>query len=164
MQRYLNILLVPLLFISPLALSDEDAQQEENNATKSPPEFSSMDTDEDGQISKEEFDQFRKPEGSEDEEESDNESGLSAFSSFDKNKDGFVSESELAAHAKYSNPGNGTGELKNKPDGGESEARSNSSNGKGKSSGKGNSGGNKGGGNKGGSDKGGNKGGKGKDK
>ncbi|KJY70789.1 hypothetical protein TW78_15080 [Vibrio coralliilyticus] len=162
MQRYLNILLVPLLFISPFALSDEDAQQEESNATKSPPEFSSMDTNEDGQISKEEFDQFRKPEGSEDEEESENESGLSAFSSFDKNKDGFVSESELAAHAKYSNPGNGTGELKNKPDGGGSEARSNSSNGN--SGGKGNSGGNKGGGNKGGSDKGGNKGGKGKDK
>ncbi|WP_333004586.1 hypothetical protein [Vibrio coralliilyticus] len=162
MQRYLNILLVPLLFISPLALSDEGAQQEESNATKSPPEFSSMDTNEDGQISKEEFDQFRKPEGSEDEEESENESGLSDFSSFDKNKDGFVSESELAAHAKYSNPGNGTGELKNKPDGGGYEARSNSSNGN--SGGKGNSGGNKGGGNKGGSDKGGNKGGKGKDK
>ncbi|WP_239424409.1 hypothetical protein [Vibrio galatheae] len=80
-----------------------------------------MDTDGDGKASLEEFNQFRKGGDDNDEvttQDLDNDDSmagkakLSAFASFDKDKDGFVTQEELNAYAKYSNPGNGTGELK----------------------------------------------------
>lgn len=146
---------------------EEEEVGDDDNRTKTPPELSVIDTDGDGQISLEEFNAYRgTTEDDEEEEEESDEGGLSAFASFDKDRDGFVTEEELNAHAKYSNPGNGTGELLNREDDVEGVAtsrgkgNSNSNKGSSSSSNSGNS--NKGGGNRGGGNS--NKGGKGKDK
>ncbi|NVD06745.1 hypothetical protein FCU94_07440 [Vibrio sp. JPW-9-11-11] len=154
-----------------LVAAEEEADV--NNRTKVAPNVEDMDNDGDGLVSQDEFNQFRlgssEPQEEEEQEgiesdEDENRSGLSAFASFDKDKDGFVTQEELNAHAKYSNPGNGTGELKTQKqqlrssNEAGSQSKSNS-----KGSGNSNKGGgssNRGGGNKGGGDK----GGKGKDK
>ncbi|EEX92455.1 hypothetical protein VIA_003100 [Vibrio orientalis CIP 102891 = ATCC 33934] len=163
-----------ILFVAGLAMITvhsyaEEEVDDENNRTKTPPSIEEMDTDGDGLVSAEEFDLFRSgvegeldeddEEGSE-ESETENDSGLSAFASFDKDKDGFVSEEELAAHAKYSNPGNGSGELKtSKQEAREAKAasRNESSSSSSQSSSKGNNGnkGNSGGGNSSGNNTGG---------
>ncbi|KOO13475.1 hypothetical protein AKJ18_19040 [Vibrio xuii] len=146
------------LFVAGLAMVTvqsyaEEEVDEDNNRTKTPPSVEEMDTDGDGLVSAEEFDVFRLGvEGEEGETETENDSGLSAFASFDKDKDGFVTEEELAAHAKYSNPGNGTGELKtSKQEAREAKAasRNESSSSSSQSSSKGNSGNKGSGGNKG---------------
>lgn len=101
--------------------SEEESDEGDVKASKTPPAYNVLDLDQDGQVSKQEFDDYRNTQTEEGEE-----SRLSAFASFDKDRDGFVSESELQAHAKYSNPGNGTGELKtNKHNEGTSQSSSN---------------------------------------
>lgn len=159
------VILVTLASFNLFA-EEEVENGDDNNRTKTPPELSVMDTDGDGKVSAEEFNQYRgtrdDDEVEEEESEDDGTDGrnkLSAFASFDKDKDGFVTQEELNAHAKYSNPGNGTGTLKGSDD--EPEQASPTS-GKGKSGDKGNhnSGKDKGGKDKGSKDK----GDKGKDK
>lgn len=102
-----SLLIIGLLLVVNPVLADED-DMDEATKVKVAPDFQVMDEDKDGVVSKEEFDAFR---STMDDGEEEEESSLSAFASFDKDKDGFVSEEELAAHAKYSNPGNGTGTL-----------------------------------------------------
>jgi len=167
--------IVTLLLYSNAYAEEEEVIDGDNDRTKTPPTIEQMDTDGDGKVSLEEFNQFRQvsddendgeegDEESDDPESQDGGSQLSAFASFDKDKDGFVTQEELNAHAKYSNPGNGTGELKTSKQS-SSQATSNSSSSSkgnsGRSESRGNSGykggGNRGGGNSGGS---GNKGGK----
>lgn len=169
MLKELKWLVVLLALTSFNLFAEEEVDGEEgNNRTKTPPELAVIDTDGDGKLSIEEFNQYRgtdedEDEDVEEEEESDSGDGknkLSAFASFDKDKDGFVTQEELNAHAKYSNPGNGTGTLKAVDE--ETEGVQSSSS-KGKSGDKGNrsdSGKDKGGKDRGGKDK----GGKGKDK
>lgn len=92
------------------------AMEEESTPKFTPPSFELVDQDENGEVSLSELDAYRKTM----QEEMENEDGqqmnrrdsVSAFASFDKNKDGVVTEEEFAAHARYSNPGNGTGMLK----------------------------------------------------
>ncbi|KGY12249.1 hypothetical protein NM22_13355 [Vibrio tubiashii] len=172
MNRLTSIAAIVMLVLCSNAYAqEEEAVEGDSDRTKTPPSIEQMDTDGDGMASLEEFNQFRQvsddendgeesDEDSDDPESQDGEKKLSAFASFDKDKDGFVTQEELNAHAKYSNPGNGTGELKASKQSNR-QATSNSS-----SSSKGNSGrsesrgnsGNKGGGNRGGGS--GNKGGK----
>lgn len=160
-------LLVTLLTIFVFGAQAEEEQSDINNRSKLSPDIADMDSDGDGVVSKEEFNQFRLGSSGEEsdegtEEESDNDDGntLSAFASFDKDKDGFVTQQEIDAHAKYSNPGNGTGELKEQKQQIRSTIQSDKVSESNSRSGSNKGGGNKGGGNKGGSDK----GGKGKDK
>ncbi|WP_394125573.1 hypothetical protein [Vibrio hepatarius] len=174
MNKLMTLLVAGLAMVTVHSYAEEEVD-EDNNRTKTPPSIEEMDTDGDGLVSADEFNAFRlgaegevveEEEGSdEDEADTENESGISAFASFDKDKDGFVSEEELAAHAKYSNPGNGTGELKiSKQEAREAKAASRSesssssssqgNSNKGNGGNKGNSG-NRGGGNSGGSNKGG---------
>jgi Ca2+-binding EF-hand superfamily protein len=177
MNRLMTLLVAGLAMVTVQSSAEEEVD-EDNNRTKTPPSIEEMDTDGDGLVSAEEFDVFRlgvegevdeedEEGGEERETETENASGLSAFASFDKDKDGFVTEEELAAHAKYSNPGNGTGELKtSKQEAREAKAasRNESSSSSSQSSSKGNSGnkgsggnkgnsGNRGGGNSGGNNK-----------
>lgn len=173
MDKLTSVLIAMLAMVS-FNLAAAEEEEDVNNRTKVAPTVEEMDSDGDGVVSQEEFNQFRlgssdseseqeeEQEGTENDED-ENRSGLSAFASFDKDKDGFVTQEELNAHAKYSNPGNGTGELKTQ----KQQMRSSSevgsqskSNNKGGNSNKGSGSSNRGGGNKGGSDK----GGKGKDK
>ncbi|MDG3086543.1 EF-hand domain-containing protein [Vibrio hannami] len=100
-----KLILINILFIGSLGSSFA-------NGSKTQPDFNLLDTDSDGLISAEEFDAYRSSVNLDEDEQTDDRDGVSAFPSFDKDKDGFISESELASHAKYSNPGNGTGTLK----------------------------------------------------
>lgn len=164
-------LLVALSATVSFHVASVEEVEDENNRTKVAPIVEEMDFDGDGLVSEEEFNQFRHGSSGadlqqEDEQEGvevdvdENRSDLSAFASFDKNKDGFVTQQELNAHAKYSNSGNGTGELKAQkqqlPSTNETSSQSKSNK---KSSGNSNKGG--GNSNRG---SGSNKGGKGKDK
>ncbi|WP_391087072.1 hypothetical protein [Vibrio sp. NH-UV-68] len=160
--------LVALLTILVFGAQAEE-ESDINNRSKLSPDIADMDSNGDGLVSKDEFNQYRlgssdqePEEGAEEESEVDNDDGnkLSAFASFDKDKDGFVTQQELDAHAKYSNPGNGTGELKEQKQQIRATAQSDKASESNNRSGSNKGGGNKGGGNKGGSDK----GGKGKDK
>ncbi|MDG3085496.1 hypothetical protein P7F88_05020 [Vibrio hannami] len=167
MNKFTNLLVALLTTVSFLAVSAEEVE-DENNRTKVAPIVEEMDSDGDGLVSKEEFNQFRlggsgtvsQQEGEQEGDDDESQIGLSAFASFDKNKDGFVSQDELNAHAKYSNPGNGTGELKAQK---QQLLSTNQASSQSKSSKKSGGNSNKGGGN---SNRGGgsNKGGKGKDK
>ncbi|MEX0336727.1 hypothetical protein [Vibrio tubiashii] len=162
----LTAVLLALAFFNAYA-EEEEGEETGSNRTKTPPSVEDIDTDGDGLVSQEEFNQFRQGDDDDDEEEGDESEqegdGLSAFASFDKDRDGFVTQEELNAHAKYSNPGNGTGELKTNRQSNNVTSSSSSSRSQGnsnRSESRGNSGNsNKGGGNRGGGG-GGNKGGK----
>lgn len=80
--------------------SNEEVIKERVQATLA---LNEIDSDQDGLVSEEEFKQYRA--------QGENKQTMSAFASFDKDKDGYISEQELSAHARYSNPGNGTGTL-----------------------------------------------------
>ncbi|MFB9217236.1 EF-hand domain-containing protein [Vibrio sinaloensis] len=149
MLRFYSLLMtIAAVAVSSYTIASED-EPEMDNSTKTPPEMALLDNDDDGRVSKEEFDVYR--EGLSDGEEEEG-AQLSAFASFDKDKDGFVSEAELAAHAKYSNPGNGTGTLLENKKKTTSENRQQSN--RGGSRDKGNKEkGNRGGGNRSGKDK-----------
>lgn len=136
-----------VVFSSPTISSEEEP--EVGNVTKMPLEMALLDSDDDGRVSKEEFDGYREGLGDGEEEQ---EAQLSAFASFDKDKDGFVSEAELAAHAKYSNPGNGTGTLLDNKKKTTSKDRQQSNRGGSRDKDKKDKG-NRGGGNRGGKDK-----------
>ncbi len=150
MQKLTSLMLVGLLVSLPLSASEEESDgMMKNHGSKSPPSMEMMDSNGDGEITQEEFDAYRdNMMMDEEEEESEmHQDKMSAFASFDKNKDGVVTEDELAAHAKYSNPGNGTGTLLDDKQKSNKSDRSNKSD-------KGNKGGNRDNGNSGG-DKGG---------
>ena len=159
MERLLRMLMIGIMAVSLSSYAEEEVE-DDSDATKSPPAIEELDTDGDGVVSKEEFNLYR---GSGEEEE---DGGLSAFASFDRDRDGIVTEEELAAHPKYSNPGNGTGELKALKQDAQTNSSRSESKGQNRSSSQGNSGnrgnsgnkgnsGSKGGGssNKGGKDK-----------
>lgn len=143
MKQYVILALLAIWMVSaPIAATEESDENEQLDAKKSAPDIALIDSDNDGVLSKQEFDSYR---SSQDEENETN--GLSAFASFDKDRDGVVTQEELNAHAKYSNPGNGTGELKaNKPS--RSSSSGNKSQGKGNNGQRGGGNGNKGGKNK----------------
>lgn len=156
MQKLTSLMLVGLLVSLPLSASEEESDgMMMNHGSKSPPSMDMMDSNGDGEVTQEEFDAYRDNmimgEVEEEEESEMHHDKMSAFASFDKNKDGVVTEDELAAHAKYSNPGNGTGTLLD-----DKQKNSNMSDRSNKSD-KGNKGGNRdngnSGGNKGGKDK-----------
>ncbi len=147
MNRYI----VTLTAIS-LALSFGVAAMEEEPDTPkfSPPNFADVDTDGSGGVSLSELDAYRatmqEQMGNEDGKQMNRRDSVSAFASFDKDKDGVITEEEFAAHARYSNPGNGTGDLKayknnNKMNNSNKEKNNNKGSGQGggKSNGKGNS-------------------------
>ena len=128
MNRYMLgfILFTTTLSFNSIA-SGEKNDQEGNHQS---PSFSTVDTNSDGVIDEDELNRFRGKQQDDDasdtNDSADQENKISAFASFDKNKDGYITEAELAAHSKYSNPGNGSGEKKNKE-----KANSNSRNKKG---------------------------------
>lgn len=120
MNRYILGL---ILLATTLSFNSVASEEEENgnNGKHIPPSFDSVDTNGDGVIDQEELDSYRGKDQDDDDPEDpepaeqngdEDKTKLSAFASFDKDKDGFITEEELAAHSKYSNPGNGSGERK----------------------------------------------------
>ncbi len=93
------------------------AMEEDTSDTPkfTPPTFSEVDSDGNEQISLEELDAYRaimqEEFGNEDGRQLNRRDSISAFASFDKDKNGIITEEEFAAHARYSNLGNGTGQL-----------------------------------------------------
>lgn len=108
----LKVILLASFFTCPSMASEEINHE----ASHQPPNFADIDINEDGFLDKEEMAIFRGKGLGDDDELSDDDASsktkLSAFASFDKDKDGYITETELLAHSKYSNPGNGTGERK----------------------------------------------------
>ncbi|MFC1234098.1 hypothetical protein [Vibrio sp. F74] len=108
-----------ILFTTTLSFNSI-ASEEENDQKGSHqlPSFTTVDTNSDGVIDEDELNRFRgkKPDdgASNTNDSAVQKNKISAFASFDKNKDGYITEAELAAHSKYSNPGNGSGERKGK--------------------------------------------------
>lgn len=132
MSKCIN-LAVCLAALFAVNASAEEESDETNNRTKLPPSIIELDTDGDGKASVEEFNAFRNGGSSESDDDvedlDEDKRQISAFASFDKDKDGFVTQEELNSHAKYANPGNGSGELKalkNKDQATNQSSRSNS--------------------------------------
>lgn len=116
MNRYILgfILFSTTLSFNSIASEEENGQE----GNHQPPSFTTVDTNTDGVIDEDELNRFRGKQPDDDasdtNDSADQENKISAFASFDKNKDGYITETELAAHSKYSNPGNGSGERKDK--------------------------------------------------
>ncbi|UGA53806.1 hypothetical protein [Vibrio sp. VB16] len=152
MNRYILGFILITITLSFNSIANEEENDQEGR--HQPPSFSTVDTNSDGVIDEDELNHFRGKQQDDDasdtNDSTDQENKISAFASFDKNKDGYITEVELAAHSKYSNPGNGSGERKHKE-----KANSNSRNKKGNDKGndKSNSGGGKSNNNSGGSKK-----------
>ncbi len=123
------------------------AMEEEPDAPKfTPPSFADVDANKDGSVSIEELNAYRatmqEEMGNDNGKQMNRRDSISAFASFDKDKDGVITQEEFEAHARYSNPGNGSGQLKtykntNKMN--NSNKNKSSGQGSGKSNGKGNS-------------------------
>ncbi|PNH92856.1 calcium-binding protein [Vibrio diazotrophicus] len=152
MSRYLtmNKLSVGLLVCaSVLSVNSFASEETDTRPMRMMPSFESVDTDGDGVISMSELDTYRSSMPMQMNQGSDSTTNakqlnkrdsVSAFASFDKNKDGVITQEEFAAHSRYSNPGNGTGEMKmykeektnrNKSKNDNGGGNSNNSNGKG---------------------------------
>lgn len=132
MYKQLKILILSITAVSFIAVaSDDDNENDGMSGSKIAPKLDVIDVDGDGKVSKQEFDQYRNAQLDSNSVE-ETQRSVSAFASFDKDKDGFVTEEELAAHAKYSNPGNGTGELSNDKSNKNKEKKDKRSKGKGK--------------------------------
>lgn len=135
------------MFGCVLSLGAQASEDSDSRPIMSMPSFDSVDTDGDGLISVSELDTYRssmpmQQANSSSAKQMNRRDSVSAFASFDKNKDGNIDKAEFAAHAKYSNPGNGTGELKtykNNNKMNNSNKEKNENKGNGKSNGKGNS-------------------------
>ncbi len=113
----MNKFIVTLLAFSVALPLNAIAMEEMSDTPKfMPPTFSDVDTDGSGGVSLSELDAYRatmqEQMGNEDGKQMNRRDSVSAFASFDKDKDGVITQEEFAAHARYSNPGNGTGQLK----------------------------------------------------
>lgn len=141
-NRYLTmnkLTLAVLVFGCVLSLGAQASEETDSRPLRSMPSFDSVDTDGDGLISVSELEAYRssmpmQQANSSSAKQINRRDSVSAFASFDKNKDGVISPDEFSAHSRYSNPGNGTGDMKMNKEKAENRNNSKNSN----SSGKGN--------------------------
>ncbi|WP_180980490.1 EF-hand domain-containing protein [Vibrio diazotrophicus] len=110
-----------LVCASVLSVNSFASEETDTRPMRMMPSFESVDTDGDGVISMSELDTYRSSMPMQMNQGSDSTTNakqlnkrdsVSAFASFDKNKDGVITQEEFSAHSRYSNPGNGTGEMK----------------------------------------------------
>ncbi len=140
-----NLALGVLVFGCFLSLGSQANQEADSRPMNTMPSFESVDTDGDGLISVSELDAYRTSmpmqmqqknastsSGKQMNKQMNKRDSVSAFASYDKNKDGVISPDEFSAHSRYSNPGNGTGDMKMYKEQTESRNKSMNSNGSGK--------------------------------
>lgn len=130
-----------------LSLSSFASEETDTRPMRMMPSFESVDTDGDGVISMSELDTYRSSmpmpmnqgnNSNSNAKQMNKRDSVSAFASFDKNKDGVITKEEFAAHSRYSNPGNGTGDMKMYKEENTNRNKSKNEKGSGNSNGKGN--------------------------